>query len=127
MRLMSFFHTQDQIRARTKFETRRVGWEFARPGMKVDAVLKSMGRKRNEPLVYMGVIEFVEVEREPLNAITPSGCVLEGFPDLTPGEFVTMFCKHMHTWPKKEVTRIRFCYHVGAGVPPIYWPGHRSS
>jgi hypothetical protein len=119
MRLMSFFLTQDQFRAKTKFETRRLGWKFARVGQKVGAVVKSMGRKRGEPLVHLGMIELLEVAREPLNAITQRGCDLEGFPHLTPAKFVAMFCKHMRCLPTREVTRIRFAYHVGAGIHPI--------
>ncbi len=119
MRLMSFFLTQDQFRAKTKFETRRLGWKFARVGQKVGAVVKSMGRKRGEPLVHLGMIELLEVERVQLNLITKRQVELEGFPDMTPKKFVAMFCKHMRCLPTREVTRIRFAYHIGAGVVPV--------
>lgn len=119
MRLMSFFLTQDQFRARTKFETRRLGWTFARVGQKVGAVVKSMGRKRGEKLQHLGMIEILEVQRVRLDSITQPQVALEGFPDLTPAQFVAMFCKHMRCLPSREVTRIRFAYHLGAGIHPI--------
>lgn len=120
MRLMSFFLTQEQFRARTKFETRRLGWKFARVGMKVGAVVKAMGRKKGEPLVHLGVIEFLEVQRVRLDTITQEQVRLEGFPEMTPEKFVAMFCKHMRCGGSREVTRIRFAYHVAPGVHPIY-------
>lgn len=36
--------------------------------------------------------------------------ILEGFPDMTPPEFVDMFCRHNKCRPDKLVNRIRFEY-----------------
>ena len=34
--------------------------------------------------------------------------IREGFPDMTGGQFVEMFCKHMAATPQTIVTRIEF-------------------
>ena len=45
-----------------------------------------MGRRRDEPLV-----RIVEVGRERLDTITTEEVSAEGFPDMTPEEFVEFF------------------------------------
>lgn len=46
MRLISFMLTADQIKARTKTETRRLGWRTVKVGDRLRGVLKSQGRTR---------------------------------------------------------------------------------
>lgn len=108
MRLASFMHTQDQLRNRSKDVTRRVGWRWARPGMFLLAVSKCMGLRAGEVAEIFGVIKIVHVSRERLDAITADDVRREGFPDLTPADFVAMFCRHMHCAPDTEVARIVF-------------------
>lgn len=49
MRLISFMLTADQIKARTKTETRRLGWRTVKVGDRLRGVLKSQGRTRRCP------------------------------------------------------------------------------
>jgi len=53
---------------------------------------------------------FRSIRKERLDAITPADCVLEGFPEMTPAEFVAMYCKANKCNPDKVVTRIEFIY-----------------
>lgn len=111
MRNMSFALTTDQILARTKTVTRRLGWLCLRNGDSVQAVKKCMGLKPGEKLERLCVIRVVGVTRVPLCAITPEDCAREGFPSMTPTEFVEFFCKtHKGCTPDTIVTRIEFDY-----------------
>jgi hypothetical protein len=122
MRNASFIYTEQQVINETKDVTRRMNWLWARPGMRIQACQKCQGRKKGEPLVKLKVIEIVDVRREPLNALTRTDIVYyspeaakrevvrEGFPDMTPEEFVKMFCSHMKCDPNDFVTRVEFKY-----------------
>jgi hypothetical protein len=108
MRLMSFSLTEQQYRDGSKDVTRRLGWKFLKVGDRVQAVRKAMGLKRGEHPVKLGVFEVVSVRREQLDTITAEDVVREGFPKLTPREFVVMFCNEMGCCWWTEVTRIEF-------------------
>jgi hypothetical protein len=60
------------------------------------------------------MIRIVDVRREPLHRMTADAeygrteAIREGFPDLTGGQFVEMFCSHMAAKPETLVTRIEF-------------------
>lgn len=95
MRLMSFALTTAQLLDGTKTVTRRVGWAGLRPGDRLLAVRKAMGLRKGESPEVLAEVEVVTVRRERLDAIAPSDCIAEGFPDKTPEEFVAMFCAHM--------------------------------
>lgn len=111
MRNMSFALTTDQIRERSKTVTRRLGWLCLRNGDLVQAVKKCMGLKPGQKLERLCVIRVVGVTRVPLCAITPEDCAREGFPDMTPAEFVGFFCRtHKGCTPDSIVTRIEFTY-----------------
>ncbi len=110
MRNMSFSATKDQFRARTKTETRRMGWRHAKVGMVVMGVEKAQGLKKGEHVVPMGPIRFTRVEFEPLNAITQEQVIAEGFPDRTPAQFVDFFCAFNGCTPETVITRIVFEY-----------------
>lgn len=120
MRNASFIYTEAQIRDGTKDITRRLEWLWAKPGMRVMACRKCMGRKAGEPLVRIREIEIVSVRREHLDALlnrdeynasmAQQECNREGFPELTPAQFVAMFCKHMNCHPHRFVTRVEFKY-----------------
>lgn len=110
MRLMSFALTTQQIIDEAKDVTRRLGWQCLKPGDLVQAVVKCMGLKPGETVERLRVLKVVSITREPLNAITQDDVDREGFPDMSPREFVSMFCKHMKCRRTKRVTRIEFEY-----------------
>ena len=106
--------TEDAVRARTKTVTRRLGWKFAKPGDRIQLCRKVMGRKRRdgtvEPLDRIAVVELVNVWPERLDSISPIEVAREGFPRMTPIEFVDMFCRAMRCAPDTQVTRIEWRY-----------------
>ncbi len=121
MRNISFSLTTAQVRAGTKDVTRRLGWEFLRPGDKLMACVKCMGRRKGEPLERIRVIEIVDVRREPLRRLTDAvdygfaELAREGFADdpvlKWPSAWVPWFCSsHKRCTPETEVTRIEFRY-----------------
>lgn len=118
MRNMSFALTTKQMRERTKFVTRRMGWRFLKPGDKVQAVVKSQGLKKGEKVEAICVIEIVSVKREQLRALTDGDMsygfaqiFLEGLAlDYTPHSFVRMFCRVNKCEPSDRITRIEFKY-----------------
>ena len=109
MRNISFALTTEQFRNRTKRVTRRLGWKFLKGGGHLMGCEKCQGIKAGE-LNRLGEIVVEDVRREPLNAIDQDDVVAEGFPDMTPDEFVEMFCEHMNCEPDEEVTRIAYDY-----------------
>jgi hypothetical protein len=116
-RCISFFLTTPQIRSRTKSVTRRMGWAPLKPGTRLWACVKCQGLKKGERVERLAMIEVVEVSRERLRRMTDEPaygrmeCVAEGFPHLTPAEFVAMFCaSHKGCTPETVVTRIAFRY-----------------
>ena len=89
MRNMSFSMTTEAVRRREKTVTRRLGWWGLKPGD-----------------------ELVSVRREQLDNIYAyeRETAAEGFPELTPGAFMAMFCKAnaCETW--RMINRIEFEY-----------------
>ncbi|MGE3278052.1 MAG: ASCH domain-containing protein [Vicinamibacterales bacterium] len=111
MRNISFMLTQPQIRDRSKTVTRRLGWATLQPGTLLRGVEKAQGLKKGESIRPLCIVRVEDVRRERLDAITPEDCAREGFPELTPAEFVAMFCAHMKPCqPHWLVTRIAFSY-----------------
>jgi hypothetical protein len=110
MRNISFSLTTDQIRAKTKTVTRRLGWHNLKPGTLLQACVKCMGLKPGEKIQKLAVIRVVAVEREPLEEITVDDVRREGFDAMTPDEFIKVFCEHMGVDRFAEVTRIEFEY-----------------
>jgi hypothetical protein len=113
---MSFMLTTEQARNKTKSVTRRLGWGFLKPGDRVQQVVKCQGLKKGEHIEKIHVIEISDTRWELLNLMTLKSvygyheCILEGFPDLTPDEFVAMFCKHNWCNPDELINRIAFSY-----------------
>lgn len=107
-RSISFSHTEQQFLDGSKTVTRRLGWSSLEAGVRLRAVRKAMGLKKGEKPHVLGDIEVVSVRRERLDAITTNDCVLEGFPQMTPREFVDFFCRSMRCEPETLVTRIEF-------------------
>ena len=115
MRNMSFALTKAQILARTKTVTRRMNWQFLKPGDLLQPVEKCQGLKPGETVTPIGgPIRVVSVSRAPLNSITPQDVFREGFPQMTKAEFVKFF-KHSHRgcYVDTVVTRIAFEYVEG--------------
>ena len=106
-RNQSFFHTKKQYRARTKTVTRRDGWAFAKVGDIVNGCEKCQGLRKGEKIVVMGQHRYTNLRWEPLSRIIDepeygkAEVILEGFPDMTPDEFVSFFCEAMKCTPKK--------------------------
>lgn len=117
MKNMSFAMTTRQVLNRTKTVTRRDGWLKAKAGDLARPVDKTMGFRKGErprPLFDDGtVIRFVDVRREPLEAITPEDVAAEGFPGMTPAEFVAMYRRHGDRAADGLVTRIEYEYVKG--------------
>lgn len=118
---MSFMLTTEQIKAKTKRVTRRVGWWHLRKGDVICAVEKGMGLKAGEKIKRLGMIRVIDTRYELLDEMVRdieygrSECVLEGFgehPDLKhPPSFVSFFCKsHKGCTPQTVVNRIEFEY-----------------
>lgn len=107
---MSFAITTDQIRSRQKTVTRRVGWEFLKPGDLLQPIVKGQGLKKGETVEKIGgPIRVVNVSQQQLRDITPQDVFREGFPRMTVREFVTMFKKsHRACYVDTKVTRIEF-------------------
>lgn len=110
-RLMSVAYTEQAVRDRTKTVTRRKGWKYLKPGDRLTLVRKAMGRKPGEPLVRIVDVEVVDVSREPLCWITSVEVAKEGFPGMTPEEFVNRFFVEAQGMSySDEVTRIEWKY-----------------
>jgi len=116
-RNMSFMHTTDQVKAGTKTVTRRKGWGFLEPGTVLNACTKCRGLQTEE-IERLSQIRVLSVRREPLAASAEelNGTAREGYPDMTPEEFIAKFCEDMNPCRKTErpaetmVTRIEFEY-----------------
>lgn len=115
-RNMSFQLTQNQIEARTKTVTRRLGWRFLKPGEVLNAVKQCQGLKKGETVHRLARIRVKDVRFEPLNAVTFEDVEAEGLADHPaikgfPSCFVDFFCRsHRGCTPETEVTRIEFEY-----------------
>lgn len=108
MRNISFHLTQKQMRDRTKTVTRRLNWSNVKIGETLMACVKCQGIPKGGSIEHIHAIRVLDVRLEPLNAITAEDCALEGFPEMSPQEFVQMFCSHMGCQPTDEVKRIQF-------------------
>lgn len=108
---MSFALTEDQVLSQRKDVTRRMGWLFLKPGDLIQPVRKCMGLKKGEKQVKLGCpIRVVSITREQLNFIDPEDVKREGFPEMTPKEFMSMYAKANRCDWIAEVTRIEFEY-----------------
>jgi len=80
-------------------------------GQTLMAVEKSMGLKSGEKIVRLGLIKVVSVRSEPLNAITQEDVVREGFPNLSPREFIDFLVNHYGIKDESRlVNRIEYRY-----------------
>jgi len=108
---MSVALSTAQVRCRSKTVTRRAGWLMLAPGDQLTLCPKVRGRRRGEPLERILTVEVVSVRRERLDTITVADVIAEGFPDMTPSQFVESFCTtHKGITSASEVTRIEWAY-----------------
>lgn len=122
MRRISVTLTEQQIAAQSKRVTRRNGWEKLQVGDRLQPVRKAMGLRKGEKQVCIGPpVVVTSVRREQLRwmlddpSYGQNECVLEGFPDMTPDQFVAMFCgSHKGCTAETMVTRIEFDYERSA-------------
>lgn len=107
---MSVALTTQAVRDRIKTQTRRDGWLRLRAGDQLALCPKYRGVRRADRELIT-IVDVVGVRREPLEAISPADVAAEGFPDLTPAEFVEFFCNtHRGVQPSSEITRIEWTY-----------------
>lgn len=110
-RNMSFKLTTQQIKDGTKTVTRRDGWWNLRRGEIINACVQCQGLKKGEKITVLRQIRIISTQQEQLDHITKEECVKEGFPDLTPAQFVTFFCEtHKGMRPTFDINRIEFEY-----------------
>jgi len=114
---MSFSMTVEAVRNQTKTVTRRLGWDFLKPGDVLWAVEKAQGLKKGERVKRICPIRVVGVDWEKLNdleRLTLAEQALEmrreGFPRMTVPEFLYMFREHNRIDDWTPVNRIEFEY-----------------
>lgn len=114
MRMIGYSLTAGELVRGEKTETRRLGWCGngrrlpPTPGELLRAVYKTMGLRRGEGHEDLGIVRAHEWRREPLDAITLAGVRAEGFPHLSPAEFVAAFCRAQKCLPSTPVSVIVF-------------------
>jgi hypothetical protein len=113
---MAFSKTIEQVRNKTKRVTRRIHKKPIQIGAVYTAIEKGMGLKRGAHVVK--ICDFIPTDSrwEPLRRMIDEieygkrEVILEGFPKMTPAEFVEMFCTMHHCPPETLVDRIEFKY-----------------
>lgn len=111
MKNISFAITKTQVVTRAKTVTRRVGWLDLKAGEILQGVEKAQGLKKGEKVKVLCKVRVVSVTPQVLMAIDQAEVEREGFPGMTPDEFIAMFCKtHKGVTPQTEITRIEFEY-----------------
>lgn len=115
MRNIAFSLTTPQFVDGTKDVTRRIGWRRLYAGDELCAVEKGMGIPKGGHVRRLGQIRIVAIGNQPLRRIIDdpaygkSEVVREGFPQMTPMQFVDFFCASHHgVTPETVVTRIEF-------------------
>jgi hypothetical protein len=109
-RLMSVALTEAAVLGRSKTVTRRLGWQFLKPGDRLTLCRKVMGRKPDEPLVKIVDVQVVSTRWEPLFEISDDDVAREGFPNLDREGFIRFFCQEMGVYPEELVNRIEWVY-----------------
>ena len=109
-RLMSFMLTTQQFRDQTKTVTRRLGWKHLKAGDIVVGCEQCQGLRKGQTITKLGPIQVVSTRWQMLRAITLDEVIREGFPDMTPAQFVEFFCQTHRCEPDRPVNRIEFRY-----------------
>lgn len=97
---MSFALTTEQMLARTKTVTRRLGWRSLKPGTLLQAVEKAMGLGKGGNVRRLGVIRVLSVRRERLDEMVgteygDAEAVREGYPEHSGEQFAEMFAQRL--------------------------------
>ena len=114
MRQMSFSLTVEQMKRHEKSCTRRYGWDDIKVGELLQAVERCQGLKKGEHVKKLAVIRVTAERWEPLTQMVEfpeygkAEVILEGFPTMSPAEFVLMVAKANHKEPYQLVHRIMF-------------------
>jgi hypothetical protein len=103
---LSFTYTADRLLAGAKTVTRRKGWHDLKPGTTLLACREGWRRGAMKGRGPLGRVRVLSVRRERLGDITPEEVALEGYPELTPAEFLARFFAGAD--PDTEVNRIEF-------------------
>lgn len=111
---MAFTMTIEPMYQHLKTCTSRNGWLRAYVGQEVMAIEKGQGIPRGGHVVKIGLIRFLLVRFEPLRRMIDEPeygrwkVVAEGFPLMTPAEFVEMYCRANKCDPERIITHIEF-------------------
>lgn len=107
---MSVALTTQAVRDRVKTQTRRNGWLRLSVGDQLALCPKYRGIRRDDRELIT-IVDVLAVRREQLQAISAADVRAEGFPDLSPAEFVEFYCvTHRGVEPNSEVTCIEWAY-----------------
>lgn len=122
-KLMSVAFTEQAVVERRKTVTRRKGWwrdkngrELLVVGDRLTLCRKVMGRKPGEPLVRLVDVEVVSLRRERLDEILwrldygEQEMVLEGFPGMSPNDFIATYFTPQGIALTDDITRIEYAY-----------------
>ena len=116
MRQMSFALTVEPMRQHLKGVTRRYGWDDIKVGELLQAVEQCQGLKKGEHVKKLAVIRVTAERWEPLTQMVEfpeygkAEVILEGFPLMSPAEFVMMVARANKKEPYQMVHRIAFEY-----------------
>lgn len=111
MKRMSFALTTEQVKNQSKTVTRRNGWHKLQVGDLIQPIVKGMGLKKGEKQELIGCpIKITAISVQRLYQITKKDCVLEGFPEMTPEQFIDLYCAANKCTREKRVNRIEFEY-----------------
>lgn len=116
MRLMSFFLTTAQVRARRKFVTRREGWADLVRGQHFMAIVKGQGIPKGGKVERLCELVCMDNRPEVLRRMVVEPAYgkreaeLEGFPEMTGAQFVAFYCKANGVGEDHVVNRILFEY-----------------
>ncbi len=109
--------TEQQVLLRQKDVTRRLGWQKLQAGTLLQPIRKGQGLKKGEKVTKVGgPVRVLSVRREPLRQLLDdqtyglAEVVREGFPGLTPRQFVVFFMASHDCLAYDLVTRIEFKY-----------------
>jgi hypothetical protein len=109
--------TEEQVLHQDKDVTRRVGWLKVKVGDILQPIRKGQGLKKGEHATKVGCpVRVVSVRREPLRRLLDDQAygfaevVREGFPALTPQQFITFFLAGHKCTLDEDITRIEFIY-----------------
>lgn len=108
MRNMAFSMTTPQYVDYSKDITRRQGWLFLKKGDHVMAVEQGMGLKKGQKVKKLGAFEVLSNTRVPIDEINQSDVDREGFPDMSPEEFIAFYCDFNRVNPGDMCSRIEF-------------------